>query len=43
MGEEEEGGGKATEIHKQVTDGAEHSGRRQIHVVVIIVASGVND
>ena len=39
MGEGEEGGRKATEVHKQVTDGAEDSGRWQI--VVTVVASGV--
>ena len=33
--------GKATEVHKQVTDGAEYLGRRQILVMVVI--SGVND
>ena len=41
VGEGKEGGGKATEVHKKVMDGAEDSGRRQI--VVTVIANGVND
>ena len=39
MGEGEEGGGKAAEVLKQVTNGAENSGRRQIVVTIVAMVS----
>ena len=36
MNEGEEGEGKATEVHKQVTDGAEDTGRWKIVVMMVV-------
>ena len=41
MGEGEDGGEKATNVHLPVTDQAEDSGRRKI--VVMVIASSVKD